>query len=111
MISNAVSVALDTHHARVHNGLMVTSEQGWISYGEGDNSHLTQEQRQSVQERISERQENRGGLLGIVEVRVYEQGCQPQVSFPNGSLLGVDTDDSVISEIVARATSELANWG
>lgn len=90
---------------------MGTGKQGWISYGGGENSYLTHEQRQNVEEHISERQKKRGELLGIVEVRVYEQGCQPQVSFPSGSLLGVDADDSVISEIVARAMAELANWG
>jgi len=96
---------------RVHNGSMATNERGWISYSGGsDNSHLTDEQRQMVEERIRERQELRGGLLGVVEVYVYEHGCHEQVTFPYGSLLGVETDASVISEIVARASAELANW-
>jgi len=51
---------------RVHNGRMATNEHGWISYGAGDNSHLTDEQRQMVEERIRERQEQQGGLLGVV---------------------------------------------
>ena len=88
---------------------MATNEHGWISYG-GDNSHLTDEQRQMVEERHRERQEQRGGLLGVVEVYVYERGCLPHVIFPQGSLLDVETDASVISEIVARASIELANW-
>ena len=96
---------------RVHNGFVATNEHGWISYvGGSDNSHLTDEQRQMVEERIRERQEQRGGLLGVVEVTVYEHGCHQQVNFPLGSLLGVETDASVISEIVARASAELANW-
>jgi hypothetical protein len=90
---------------------MATNEHGWISYvGGSDNSHLTDEQRQMVEERIRERQEQRGGLLGVVEVSVYEHGCHQQVNFPHGSLLGVETDASVISEMVARASAELANW-
>ena len=90
---------------------MATNEHGWISYvGGSDNSHLTDEQRQMAEERIRERQEQRGGLLGVVEVYVYEHGCHEQVIFPHGSLLGVETDASVISEIVARASAELANW-
>jgi hypothetical protein len=90
---------------------MTTNEHGWISYvGGGDNSHLTDEQRQTVEERIRERQEQRGGLLGVVVVRVYEHGCHQQVNFPDGSLLGVETDASVISGMVARARAELANW-
>jgi hypothetical protein len=63
-----------------------------------------------VEERHRERQEQRGGLLGVVEVSVYEHGCLPQVNFPHGSLLEVETDASVISEMVARASIELANW-
>jgi hypothetical protein len=94
----------------VHNEAM-TQDHGWISYvGNGDNSHLTDDQREWVEERIRQRQEARGGLLGVVEVRVYEHGCEPQVSFPRGAILGVETDASVISGIVARARTELANW-
>jgi hypothetical protein len=89
---------------------MAMNESGWIGYGESDNSHLTDEQRQIVEERIRERREQRGGLLGVVVVSVYEHGCDQQVSFPDGSLLGVETDASVISEMVARASTELANW-
>jgi hypothetical protein len=90
---------------------MATNDHGWISYvGGGDNSHLTDEQRQLVEERIRERQERQGGLLGVVEVRVFENGCHQQVTFPHGSLLGVETEASVISEMVARARAELANW-
>ena len=89
---------------------MTTNEHGWIGYGAGDNSHLTDEQLQMVEERIRERQEQRGGLLGVVEVSVYEHGCHQQVNFPHGSLLGVETDASIISEMVARASAELTNW-
>jgi hypothetical protein len=63
-----------------------------------------------VEERIRQRKENRGGLLGVVEIRVYETGCEAQVSFPQGAILGVETDASVISEMVARARTELATW-
>jgi hypothetical protein len=91
-------------------GSMETNEDGWISYGAGDNSQLTDEQRRMVEERIRERQEQQGGLLGIVMVSVYEHGCQSQVNFPDGSLLGVEADASAISEIVSRASAELANW-
>jgi len=89
---------------------MTTNEHGWIGYGAGDNSHLTDEKLQMVEERIRERQEQRGGLLGVVEVSVYEHGCHQQVNFPHGSLLGVETDASIISEMVARASAELTNW-
>jgi hypothetical protein len=88
---------------------MATKEHGWLGYG-CEKSHLTDEQRQVVEEGIRERQELRGELLGVVVVSVYEHGCLPQVNFPHGSLLEVETDTSVISEMVARASAELANW-
>jgi hypothetical protein len=94
----------------VHNEIVAANGHGWSSYGQGDNSHLTNEQRRMVEERNRERQERRGRLLGVVEVYVYERGCHPQVIFPDGSLLGVDSDASVISEAVSRASAELANW-
>jgi hypothetical protein len=93
----------------VHNALVATNEDGWISYGEGDNSHLTEEQRQLVEQRKAERKEQQGGLLGVVVVSVYEHGCHSQVNFPDGSQLGEETDASAILEIVSRASAELAN--
>jgi hypothetical protein len=90
---------------------MATNKHGWISYvGGGDNAHLTDSQRQMAEDANRARQDERGSLLGVVEVSVYEHGCLPQVSFPQRSLLGVESDASVISEIVARASAELANW-
>ncbi len=80
---------------------------GWFSYtGSGDNSHLTDEQRQMIDERIH----NRGQLLGVVQVRVYENGCEPFVTFPDGAALGVETDQSVIADMVARARIQLVDW-
>jgi hypothetical protein len=42
--------------------------------------------------------------LAIVEVRVYENVEEPQVSFPREAVLGVETDSSITlrSESVAR---------
>jgi hypothetical protein len=90
---------------------MTTNEHGWVSYvGGGDNSHLTDDQRELVEERIRLRRASRGGLLGVVQVRVYENGCEPQVTFPHGALLGIDSGTPAISEMVARARAELADW-
>jgi hypothetical protein len=74
--------------------------------GTGDNSDLTDEQRQIVEERIR----SRGQLLGVVQVRVFENGCEPFVTFPQGAALGVETDQSVIAELVARARTRLGDW-
>ena len=85
----------------------MAQDQGWFSYvGSGDNSDLTDEQRQIVEERIR----SRGELLGVVQIRVFENRCEPFVSFPQGAALGVETDQSVIAEMVARARTELVNW-
>ena len=80
---------------------------GWFSVtGNGGNSHLTDEQRQIVEDRIRER----GDLLGVVQVRVYENGCEPCVMFPEDAVLGVATDRSEIADMVARARTQLVDW-
>jgi hypothetical protein len=92
------------------NNVCMATDHRWISYGPGDNSHLTEDQRRWVEQRIRQREGSRGGLLGVVEVRVYENACEPQVNFPQGAILGVETDSTVISEMVDRARTELADW-
>jgi hypothetical protein len=92
----------------VHNGR--ATDHSWIGYGPGDSSHLSGEQRQWVEERVRQREASRGELLGVVGVRVYEHGCEAQVSFPQGAILGIETETSVISEMVDRARAELADW-
>jgi hypothetical protein len=88
----------------------MTTEHGWVAYSSGDNSHLSPEVRAEVERRIEERKRQRGALLAFVEVRVYENDEEPQVGFPLDALLGVETDSSVISEVVARAREQLAHW-
>jgi hypothetical protein len=85
----------------------MAQDHGWFSYTGGtDSSHLTKEQRQVVEERTL----SRGRLLGVVQVRVYENGCEPFVTFPQGAVLGIETDQSTIAEMVARARDGLLNW-
>jgi len=88
----------------------MTTERGWVSYTSGDNSHLSPEVRTEVERRIMRRKEERGALLAIVQIRVYENDEEPQVSFPEDALLGVETDSSIISDVVARAREQLAHW-
>jgi hypothetical protein len=88
----------------------MATEHGWVSYTSGDNSHLSPEVRTEVERRIKRRKEERGALLAIVQIRVYENDEEPQVSFPEDALLGVETDSSVISEVVARAREQLVHW-
>ena len=89
----------------VHNEAMAQHE-GWFSYTGGDTSHLTDEQRHVVEDRIRDR----GNLLGVVQVRVYENVCEPYVTFPHDAVLGVETDQSEIAEMVARARAQLVDW-
>ena len=85
----------------------MAQDHGWFSYTGGtDSSHLTKKQRQVVEERTL----SRGRLLGVVQVRVYENGCEPFVTFPQGAVLGIETDQSTIAEMVARARDGLLNW-
>jgi hypothetical protein len=88
----------------------MTTGHGWLSYTSGDNSHLSPEVRAEVERRIKRRQEERGALLAVVQVRVYENDEQPQLSFPEDALLGVETDSSIISDVVARAREQLTHW-
>lgn len=84
----------------------MTQREGWFSSTAGNNSHLTDEQRQIVEDRIRDR----GDLLGVVQVRVYENGCEPYVTFPEDAVLGVETDQSEIAEMVAHAHAQLVDW-
>jgi len=88
----------------------MTVEHGWVSYTSDDNSHLSPKVRAKVGRRIKRRQEERGAILAIVEVRVYENDEEPQVSFPQDALLGVESESSIISDVVARAREQLAHW-
>jgi hypothetical protein len=46
----------------------------------------------------------------VVQVRVYENGCESYVTFPRDAVLGVETDQSEIAEMVARARAQLVDW-
>lgn len=59
-----------SRRATDHNAPM-PQDHGWISYGSGDDSQLTGEQREWAEERIRQHHEERGDLLGVVEVHVY----------------------------------------
>lgn len=64
----------------------MAQDHGWFSYtGGGENSHLTDEQRQIVEERIR----SRGQLLGVVQVRVYENGANLSLHSPRVRFSGL----------------------
>lgn len=84
----------------------VSTEHGWVSSSPGDHSHQSDEVRQLRQGR----QERRGDLLAVVAVHVYEHDEEPQVSFHPDAVLGIETDQSVVSEVVRRAREQLTHW-
>jgi hypothetical protein len=47
----------------------------------------------------------------MVQVRVFEHGEEPQVTFPPDALLGPETDHSVISEVAQRGLSGSSHCG
>ena len=86
-------------------------DEGWVTYVVGRrNDHLTQEQREFIEKERKERQARRGRLLAVVEVRVYENDTDPQVSFPPGAVLEAVSDEKEILEVVDRAQESLAAW-
>jgi hypothetical protein len=85
-------------------------ENGWVGFTPGDNAHLTDAKRAVVHERVELAHRRRGPLLGIVEVRVYEHGCDPQVSFTADCVLGADSSPDDIALMVERARIELGDW-
>lgn len=98
-------------HGLGHNDPMA-SDHGWISYvGGGDNSHLTDDQRRFMEERMRERREAQGRLLCVVQVQVYENAAVPQVNLPHDAAMTVgETSQAEIAQAVARARDQLARW-
>jgi hypothetical protein len=84
----------------------MSSNHGWVSSSPGNNSHPSDEVRQLVRAR----RERKGELLAVVAVRVYEHDEDTSVSFPSDAILDVETDRSVISEVVRRAQEQLTQW-
>ena len=76
----------------------------------GENDHLTEEQRQYIEDQMKRRQQRQGRLLAVVEVRVYENETEPQVSFPPGSVLKPESDSEQIVHVVTRARKGLGQW-
>ena len=92
-----------------HTGTMAT-DHGWVSWTPSGNSNLSPEASAEVERRVKARNEERGALLAIVEVRVYENSELPGVCFPEDVVLGIETDSSVIATVVARARAQLEHW-
>jgi hypothetical protein len=88
----------------------MATDHGWVSWTPSGNSNLSPERSAEVERRVAERNAARGALLAVVQVRVYENDELPQVSFPEEAILGIETDSTVISDVVARARAQLQHW-
>lgn len=84
----------------------------WYSYGPGGpGDDIPEQLRRELLRRRAERDEQRGRLQAIVEIRVYEDGqVEPQVSFTAECALGPDSDPQVIAQAVRTARDALADW-
>jgi hypothetical protein len=94
----------------------VMESTGWISYtdGPGGKDHLPPDIRTEVERREATRRQRQGELLCEVQIRVYrhevDEGTEMQVSFPEGAILGLDSDRSEVAAAVARAREALLRW-
>ena len=84
----------------------------WISYGPGPGGkdHLSGDVRAEVERWEAMRRERQGHLLCEVLIQVYEHDAVPQVGFPEGSALNVESSPGEIATAVARARDTLASW-
>jgi hypothetical protein len=83
---------------------------GWISWTGDSWVDLPSEQRDRARRTMIDRHRERGPLLAIVQVRVYANGAEPQLSFTQECALGVQTDRETLAGVVARARDALADW-
>jgi hypothetical protein len=90
---------------------MNEAKSDWVGWGpDGPSRELSPEEREEFIRRRDQRVAARGELLAIVEVRVYEDGCHSQISFPSGCKLGPYADSERLAAVVQTASEDLANW-
>jgi hypothetical protein len=84
----------------------------WIGYatGPGGKDHLPADVLAEVERLEAARRDRQGHLLCEVLVQVYEHDAVPQVSFPAGSTLDLESSPGQIAAAVAQARDALASW-
>jgi hypothetical protein len=83
---------------------------GWVSWTGDSWVDVPPESRERTRRTMIERHRKRGPLQAVVQVRVYENEAEPQVSFSHECTLGVETDRETLAGVVARARDSLAGW-
>jgi hypothetical protein len=89
---------------------MTDGEHSWVSWTGDSWVELPPERRARVRRSMIDRHRARGPLLAVVQVRVDAEDQEAQVSFPDGSVLGLDADPETIAAVVARARDALTTW-
>ena len=92
-----------------HNKHM-ESPTGWVGFTPQSIDNLPPETQAKVRKTMKERSEQRGRLLAVVEVRVFERDEHAQVSFTSDSALTPDADPATIADVVNRARKKLTTW-
>ena len=82
----------------------------WVSYPSGDHGHVPEGVRNEPAQRAEAERTRRGKLLAVVEVRVYEQTEAAQVNVQPGAPIGSESDTLDLTDIVARARTELERF-
>ena len=88
----------------------VESPARWVGFIPHSIDNLPPETQAKVRKTMRERSEQRGRLLAVVEVRVFERDEHAQVSFTSDSALTPDADPATIAEVVTRARKKLTTW-
>jgi hypothetical protein len=86
------------------------SSTGWVGFTPQSIDNLPPETQGKVRKTMKERTKQRGRLLAVVEVRVFERDEHAQVSFTSDSALTPDADPANIAEVVNRARKKLTKW-
>jgi hypothetical protein len=89
---------------------MTIGEHGWVSWTQHSWVELPPDRRAQARQSMIDRHRARGPLLAVVEVRVYAEEAEPQVSFVPGGALGPEAGREAIATLVARARDALAAW-
>jgi hypothetical protein len=86
------------------------SPTGWVGFTPQSIDKLPPETQAKVRKTMQERTAQRGRLLAVVEVRVFESDEHAKVSFTSNSALTPDADPATIAEVVNRAREKLTTW-
>jgi hypothetical protein len=83
-------------HCEVGAYWIHAANHGGVSSSPAGRADLPDDERNRLEASIKKREEDREGLLAVVEVRVYEHHEVPYITFPPDALLGVESDPSAI---------------